>query len=129
MSLVTSMVTVLAGLEPGARAFYQHLDDDPGPKFYWFVRNGDERLDTIDGTGEPEIIYCDVEAYASTIDDCQSMIEALRALHDLRGAFGAGTVEDVAISDQQDTYQPQASGDSLPPYSAALRVQVTLYDE
>lgn len=129
MSLVRSMVTVLAGLSPGVRAFYQHLDADPGAKFYWFVRNGDERLDTIDGTGEPEIIYCDVEAYASTIDDCQAMITALRGLQDFRGPFGDGTVEDVSITDQQDTYQPQASGDSLPPYSAALRVQVTLYEE
>lgn len=130
MSVETSTVTALSNLtNPPVRAFYQHLGDDPGAKFIWFRRNGDDRLDTIDGTGEPEIIYLDVEVYASTIAECQALITALRGLHDLRGAYGAGVVEDIQITDQQDDYQPQASGDSLPPFSAAFRMTVTLYEE
>lgn len=130
MSIETSMVTVLSGMvSPAVRAFYQHIDSDPGDRFAWFRRNGDERLDTIDGTGEPDIIYFDVELYASTIPEHQALIDALRAMHDLRGVFGAGSVEDIQVTDQQDDYEPQASGDSLPPFSAAFRVMITLYEE
>ncbi len=129
MSLETSIVAELSNLVEGVPAYYQHLAGDPGRRFIWFIRNGDERLDTIDGTGEPDIIYCDVEVYASTIADCQQIIDALRTLQDHRGAFGAGTIEDISVTDQQDGYEPQASGDSLPPFSAAFRVQFTLYDE
>jgi hypothetical protein len=129
MTLIRSIVSVFSGLEDGARAFYQHIDDDPGEKFYWFIRNGDERLDTLDGTGEPEIIYCDVELYTSTLDQLQDMINGLRDLQDWRGTFGTGTIEDIDITDQQDGYEPQAAGDTLPPFSAAFRVKFTLYEE
>ena len=130
MSVEASAVSVFAAMvSPPVRAFYQHIDTDPGAKFVWFRRNGDDRLDTIDGTGEPDIIYFDVELYASTIGDCHALVAALRELHDLRGAFGAGTVEDIQVTDQQDDYQPQATGDTLPSFSAAFRVTVTLYEE
>jgi hypothetical protein len=130
MSFETDAVAFLSAIvTPPVRAFYQHLGTDPGAKFIWFRRNGDERLDTIDGDGAPDIIYLDVEVYASSIADHTALVQALRDQQDLRGAFGAGTVEDLQISDQQDDYEPQATGDTLPPFSAAFRVTVTLYEE
>lgn len=125
----SSVAFLSAITTPATRTFYQHLAADPGAQFIWFVRNGDEELGTIDGDGGPDIIYLDVECYASDLGALTTMVDALRAKHDHRGAYGTGTVEDVAVSDQQDSYVPQATGDTLPPYSTALRLRITLYEE
>lgn len=118
----------LMTLETGLRAFYQHMDKAPGTKFVWFKRAGDDTLDTIDASGEPDIIYFDVEIYASELDDQVALNAALRAKRDHRGAFGEAWVEDVQVQDQQDDYEPQASGDSLPPFMASFRLTVTGYE-
>ena len=129
-SIEESMVAWLSTLTtPPIRAFYQHLGTAPPAEFVWCRRAGDEGLDTIDGSGEPDIIYWDVEVYASTLERQTELCRLLRAKRDYRGAFGTGFVDDVQVQDQQDDYEPQASGQTLPPWSAAFRLITTLYEE
>ena len=120
--------TWLGTLQAGLRTFYQHLLSAPPRKFIWFRRAGDESLDTIDGTGEPDIIYFDVEVYAETLTDLTTLCAALRTRRDYRGVFGSARVEDVQIQDQQDDYEPKASADSLPEFMSSFRLIVTGYE-
>ncbi len=124
----TNFVAYLKTLQAGLRVFYLHLESKPPDKFIFFVRAGDERLDTIDDDGEPDIIYFDVEVWASTLDDLVTLDTLLRATSDYRGAFGTGRVEDIRVEDQRDDYEPLANADTLPEFSSAFRVTITGYE-
>jgi len=115
------------GLSSGS-VFYQHLTQQPPATFVWFVRNGDERADSLDDDGEePFVVFFDVEIYAGTPAAIQQKSQQLRSISDHRGAFGGGFVQDVSVQDQRDDYENQANAESLPAYSAAFRVSITGY--
>ncbi len=121
-------VWLMALVTPPIPAFYQHLQDDPPDTYAYFRRAGDDSLDTIDGSGEPDIIYWDVELYSQSVSDHVALCKAIRAFRDYRGALGDGYVEDIQVTDQQDDYEPSANADSLPPYLGAFRVITTGYE-
>ncbi len=111
-------------------AFYQHLNSNPGDKFAWFIRNGDDELDTLDDEvgAEPDIVYFDVEVYASTAQEISNKAKLMRSGRGYRGNFNSGAyVDDVSITDQRDDYEPQASAETLPPFMAGFRVAVSGY--
>ena len=114
----------------GVHIHYQHLDRRPGNEFCWFIRSGDQILDTMDETGDADVVFFDVEIYAVTATRVQTLAQLLRSSSGFRGqlASGAGRVEDIAVEDQQDDYTPQASADSLPDYAAQFRLQVSIYE-
>lgn len=120
--------TWLASLAENFKAFYQHLAGNPGSEFAWFRRAGDDSAPSLDDSGEPDIIYWDVELYSSSLERQVTLCRALRAYRDHRGALGSGVVEDIQVTDQQDDYEPQASGNTLPPFMAAFRVITTGYE-
>ena len=120
--------TWLGSILSGLRVFYLHLDKQPPDAFAWFIRAGDDRLDTIDASGEPDIIYFDIELWTGSPAELTTLAAALRAQSDYRGVFGAGWVDDIQILDQQDDYEPQASADTLPPYGTAFRLIVSGYE-
>lgn len=108
--------------------YYQHIDQQPAEKFVWFTRNGDDSTDCLDELGEePDIVYFDVELYASSAIELQEKTKLLRSGRDYRGDLDTGWVDDIAIADQRDDYQPQANAESLPPFMSAYRFTVTGY--
>jgi hypothetical protein len=109
-------------------AHYQHLDSKPARAFVWFIRNGDDDLDTLDGSGEPDVVYFDLEIYDQTPVSVQSLAQVIRSYRDYRGELGDGAVDDIAFEDQRDDYESQASADTLPPYTAAFRLIVSGYE-
>lgn len=123
--------TWLATMQANLRVFYLHLDKQPPSKFVWFIRAGDDRVDELaaDSGAAPDIIYFDVEVWASSLDDLTALCAALRAKTDYRGAFGDGLVDDCQVIDQRDDYEPQASADTLPEFGSAFRLIVTGYEE
>ncbi len=125
-----NVVIWLQTVQAELRVFYHHLADNPPDKFIWFLRAGDERLDTltIDGTEEPDIIYFDVECWADTLADLTTLCAALRATNDFRGAFGTATIQDAQIQDQRDDYEPQATAETLPAFCSAFRLVITGYE-
>lgn len=126
MELEENLVTWLNSVT-GLPVHYQHIDRQPAGAFCWFIRNGDEDLDTLDGSGEPDVVYFDLEVYAQTAAAIQSQSKILRAQRDYGGALGDGTVDDISIDDQRDDYEPQAAAESLPPYAAAFRLTISGY--
>lgn len=125
----TDLRTWLQSLEAELQVFYLHLQAQPPTKFMWFIRAGDDRLDTIDASGEPDIIYFDVELWAASPAELTTLAAALRAQSDYRGDLGDGWVDDIQVLDQQDDYEPQATADTLPPYGTAFRLIVSGYEE
>lgn len=107
--------------------FYQHIDTKPPAAFIWVQRNGDNSLDCLDETGEPDEVFFDIEIYCQTSIDLQTKNRLLRLQRDYRGAIGTGWVDDIAIDDQRDDYEPQASADTLPPLLSAFRLTVSGY--
>lgn len=112
----------------GVAAHYQHLDSKPPQQFVWFIRNGDGDLETLDGTGEPDIVYFDLEIYAETPAAVQAIALLIRAKRDYRGDIGDGRVEDIAFEDQRDDYESQASAETLPAYAASFQLVVSGYE-
>lgn len=113
----------------GVPVHFQHLDRKPADVFVWFIRNGDESADTIDQTGDPDVVYFDLEAYASSLTEAGRIADVIRGLRDYRGAVGTGWVDDVDFQDQRDDYEPQANAESLPDYAVSFRMVVTGYEE
>lgn len=108
---------------------YQHLDRNPSSKFAWLVRSGDDNADSLDDSGEPDIVFFDLEIYASSLTDFQDLAILVRALRDYRGTLGESYVDDIAITDQIDDYEYRANADSLPEYRAAFRITVSGYQQ
>lgn len=127
-TLERDLVAWLAEILPGTRVYYHHLEQQPPEQFVYFLRAGDERLDTIDASGEPDIIYFDVELWAGSPGDVATLAAALRGQNDYRGDLGDGWVDDIQILDQQDDYEPQATADTLPPFGTAFRLIVSGYE-
>lgn len=125
--LENDLITWLASVT-SQTVFYQHLNREPPDSFLWFIRNGDDGNDELDGSGEPDTVYFDLEAYASTPAEIQALAKILRQQRDYRGALGSGTVDDIDFQDQRDDYEPQANADTLPDYSATFRMVVTGYE-
>ena len=123
----TDLRTWLAALDNAPPVHFAHLEGNPGDRFAWFIRSGDESLDTIDGDGEPDIIYFDLELFDSNLETLVALAKALTARRDYRGVFGTGYVEDVAIEDHRDDYESQSSADTLPTYMKAFRLTISGY--
>lgn len=118
----------IEGLVSGLKVHYAHVDKKPGDRFGFLVRSGDEPLDTIDGTGEAEIIYFDFELHDKDLARLVSTAGLITAARDYRGPIGsAGWVEDIAIDDHRDDYESLVNADMLPPYMKAFRITVTCY--
>jgi hypothetical protein len=110
-----------------AEVFYQHINHQPTSPFVWFSRSGDETFDTLDGDGEPDVVYFNLEIYSDDLGELQSLSSELRSHRDYRGSIGTGYVDDIGISDQIDDYQFKATADSLPEFSTSFRLIVTGY--
>jgi hypothetical protein len=129
MSIEKDLREWLGQIATGMRVHYAHLQEHPGDRFAWFVRAGDEYLDIIDDSSEPDIIYFDLELHDHDLGRLVETAKALTALRDHRGAFGDGYVDDVAIDDHRDDYESQSNLDTLPGYLKAFRVIVSGYLE
>jgi len=114
-----------------APAYYQHVDEPPTEdEFVWLTRSGDEELDCLDETGEPDIVYFDLEIYAQTRSDLEDKSLLLRAKRDFRGFIQTDIfVDDLEISDQRDDYEPQCIGENLPPFLAVFQLKVSGYED
>jgi hypothetical protein len=125
--LETDLRTWLGTLANAPPIHFAHLDKSPGARFGWFVRSGDESLDTIDGEGEADIIYFDLELHSDDLAALVALASALSARRDYRGALGEGYVEDVAVDDHRDDYESQTSLDTLPQFMKAFRLTISGY--
>lgn len=117
----------LGSLNDAAPVHFAHAKEAPGERFAWFVRSGDESLDTIDGEGEPDIIYFDLELFDEDLARLVALAKDLSVRRDYRGEFGDGYVEDVAIEDHRDDYESQTNLDTLPTYMKAFRLTISGY--
>lgn len=117
----------------GISVFYQHLNRKQDNEFAWFLRNGDETEDTLDGDGSPDTVYFDLEVYTDDVDTLPTLCGKLRGLSDYRGLLRVDSpesyVDDLEIRDQSDDYEPRANADSLPAYSASFRMMATGFGE
>jgi len=112
----------------GCEVFYQHLHRQPVSPFVWFTRSGDSSADALDDSGDPDVVFCDLEIYSDDLAELQTICAALRAERDYRGDLGNGYVDDIAIVDQVDDYQLRASAESLPQFSTSFRLTITGYE-
>lgn len=125
--LEADLVQWLGSVLPGTDVFYQHIDRKTPDEFAWVIRSGDDSEDELDGGGEPDRVFFDLEIYARDLTTMQALSQAIRDERDYRGTFGDGYVDDVEITDQIDDYQTRANADSLPEFSTTFRMVVTGY--
>jgi len=125
----TDIITWAKTLKTGLRAYYMHLVGIPPAEFIFLQRSGEDRLDCLDEDGEPDIVYFDCEIWSQTPTALTDLTRSLRATHGHRGTFGAAYVEDIAVLDQRDDYEPQATGETLPPFASSFRLIITGYQE
>lgn len=114
----------------GLEIYYQHTEDPTESEFVWVTRSGDEELDTLDQSGEPDIVYFDLELYCETTTSLQAKTALLRAQRDFRGQLDTNQfVDDIQIQDQRDDYEPDCYAENLPVYLAAFQLVVSGYED
>ncbi|HBE69449.1 MAG TPA: hypothetical protein DDW52_14995 [Planctomycetaceae bacterium] len=115
----------------GIPVHYQHVDGPASDEFAWCVISGEDFDDDLDDD-EPFAarLFFDVEIYAQSAARSRELAKKLKVGRDYRGliAEGAAFVDDVAIENQRDGYQPQAAGDSIPPFEVPFLLTVTGYE-